>query len=407
MIKRTGSILALWTIAALLIGCSQTAATPTPTPAAEDFTPAVSVSGKVVPAQWANLSFQTAGRIVEVNVRLGDKVSAGQVLARLDDSDARAAVAQAEAALKVAQAQLDSARAPARPEQIAAATAAVAAAQAGLKTAQANLEVARANLNKLLAGPSPRELEIARQQIEQAKVQLWGAQAARDAIKGNPASTPGQSDTAEAAVAQAEVAVRIAELQYEELKAGPRASDIAIARAQVQQAEGQVATAEAQVQQAQAQLALLKAGPSREQIAVAEANVAQAQAALEAARAALAKTQLVAPFDGTVGTVFVHVGELATPGQPAIALGDVTALRVETTDLSEIDVVRVSIGSPATVTFDALPGVTFSGKVTRLAPMSTPGQSGVNYVAVVELEQMDPRIAWGMTAFVDIPVSGE
>ncbi|MER3513148.1 MAG: hypothetical protein C4310_01015, partial [Chloroflexota bacterium] len=95
------------------------------------------------------------------------------------------------------------------------------------------------------------------QQIEQAKAQLWGAQAARDAIKGNPASTPGQSDTAEAAVAQAEVAVRIAELQYEELKAGPRASDIAIARAQVHQAEGQVATAEAQVQQAQAPLALL------------------------------------------------------------------------------------------------------------------------------------------------------
>jgi len=404
--KWTAMLITGWIMAALLSGCSSgQAAAPTATPVPPDFKPAISATGKVVPARWANLTFQMSGRIVEVKVRMGDTVTAGQVLARLDDSDARAAVVQAEAALKVAQAQLESVKAPVRPEEIAAAEAAVSVAQAGLTTAQAGVAMARASLNKLQAGASPRDLEIAQHQIDQAKNQLWGAQGTRDAIAGNPMSPSGQIETARAAVAQAEIAVRIAELQYEELKAGARYGDIAIARAQVQQAEGQVQTAEAQVKQAQAQLDLVKAGASPQQIAVAEANVAQAQAALEAARAALSKTQLVAPFDATVGTVFVHAGELASPAQPALALGDLTTLRVETTDLSEIDAVRVAGDSPASVTFDALPDVTLPGKVARIAPMSTPGQSGVNYVAVIELEQLDPRVHWGMTAFVDITVS--
>jgi len=81
------------------------------------------------------------------------------------------------------------------------------------------------------------------------------------------------------------------------------------------------------------------------------------------------------------------------------------ALRVETTDLSEADVARIRVGAVANVTFDALPGKTLTGKVTRIAPMSTPGQSGVNYTVLVELNQIDPALRWGMTAFVDIQIA--
>jgi len=48
----------------------------------------VSASGKVLPAQWANLSFRTSGRVVQVKVQAGDQVQSGQVLAQLDDVDA-------------------------------------------------------------------------------------------------------------------------------------------------------------------------------------------------------------------------------------------------------------------------------------------------------------------------------
>ena len=56
------------------------------------------------------------------------------------------------------------------------------------------------------------------------------------------------------------------------------------------------------------------------------------------------------------------------------------------------------------MTFDALPGKTITGQVTRLAPMSTPGQSAVNYVVTVALNEIDPALRWGMTAFVDVQV---
>jgi multidrug resistance efflux pump len=165
-----------------------------------------------------------------------------------------------------------------------------------------------------------------------------------------------------------------------------------------------VAAAKAQREQAQAQLDLLKAGATSEQIAVAEAGVKQAQVAVDTAKTQLDKLQIVAPFDGTVGTVYVRSGELAQSGQSIVTLGNLGSLRIETTDLGETDVARVKESQPVKVTFDALPGKTIDGKVTRIAPMSTPGQSAVNYVVTVSLDQIDPALRWGMTAFVDVQV---
>jgi HlyD family secretion protein len=102
--------------------------------------------------------------------------------------------------------------------------------------------------------------------------------------------------------------------------------------------------------------------------------------------------------------VTVRSGELAQPGQPIVTLGNLGSLRVETTDLSETDIARVQEGQSVNVTFDALPGQTITGKVVRLAPMSTPGQSAVNYIVTVSLDEIDPALRWGMTAFVDVQV---
>ena len=75
--------------------------------------------------------------MVELKVQSGDTVKAGDVIARLDDVDAKLAVAQAEAALAVAQAQLAEMKAGARPEQVAQAEQAVAQAEAAWQGAQA------------------------------------------------------------------------------------------------------------------------------------------------------------------------------------------------------------------------------------------------------------------------------
>lgn len=384
-------------------------------------------SGKLLPVHWASLSFENGGQVATVEVAEGDQVAKGQLLATLVAPEAQAAVAQAEAALQATQAQLDLVRAQARPEQIAATEATVqaaeaqeASAQAALATAQGNVAaaqtqvgVAQASYNQIKAGPRPEEVTAARQDVEQARAVLEQAQAAYDRV----ASSPDIGMLPQAvALQQATAAFNAAQARFEAFQRGPTAEDLAVAQSQIEAArsqvvvaetgvaaaQAQVASATAAVAQAQAQLDLLKAGARSEDVAVAEAAVAQAQAAGDAARAALAKGQLIAPFDGTVSAVEARPGEVVQPGQEAIVLGDLGQMRVETTDLRETDVARVQVGQRVDVTFDALPNRVFQGTVTRIAPMSTAEQGSVNYTTTVELDQLDPALRWGMTAFINI-----
>ena len=137
---------------------------------------------------------------------------------------------------------------------------------------------------------------------------------------------------------------------------------------------------------------------------MAEASVSQAEAALEVAQLTVTRSEFRAPFAGTVGMLSVRVGEVIAPGQPLVTLGDLATLHVETTDLDEIDVARVTVGQQAAVSFDALPEQVFTGRVTHISPMAEPGSGGVNYTVIIEMEELDPAIRWGMTAFVDIEV---
>jgi multidrug resistance efflux pump len=102
--------------------------------------------------------------------------------------------------------------------------------------------------------------------------------------------------------------------------------------------------------------------------------------------------------------VNVREGEQVQQGSLILTLGDLSTLRVETTDLDEIDVAQIALGQEADITFDAFPDRVFTGRVIRINPMSEPGGGGVNYTTIIELEELAPEIRWGMTAFVDIEV---
>ncbi len=360
--------MAMALVVLLLSACGQ--ATPTPVPeAATEVGSVISVSGKVVPAVWATLSAQTGGVVLEVRLAPGDPVQAGDVLVRLDPADALLAVQQAEAALAAAQARLDGLKAGPRPEELEEAKAAVATAQAALQR---------------LLRPDPVLVAAARAELAQAEVNLRRAQSAYDAVKWDPA-----------------IGARPEALQLEQATG---AYNVAKARldALLSPSSADVAAARAQLQQAQARLARLEAGARPEEIAIAEAEVARARAALEAARLALSRCEIRAPFAGTVGRVHVRTGELVTPGQPLVTLGDLTALQVETTDLDEVDVARVQVGQKVKVTFDAVADRAFEGTIVRIYPMAEPGAGGVRYTAIIALEETDPALRWGMTAFVDI-----
>lgn len=388
-------------VSAVLSACGSTpAATPAPSTSAQPLPAVVSASGKVLPEQWANLSFRAGGPIVELKAQNGDKVRAGDLMARLDDVDAKLAVAQAEAALAVAQTQLAELKAGARAAQVAQAEQAVAQAEAAWQGAQAQYA-------QLRSGARAADIAAAEAALAQAAAQRKVAQDTHDKtidcvkIPHYGEICPGlgtSEEQARAALAAAEEVYRAAQQRIDQLKAGATKNELAAASANID-------AAKAQREQAKAQLDLLKAGATTEQIAVAEAGVKQAQVAVDTAEAQLAKLQLTAPFAGTIGTVYIRSGEVAQPGQPIVTLGNLGSLHVETTDLSETDVARVKEGQPVKVTFDALPGKTIGGKVTRIAPMSTLGQSAVNYVVTVALDEIDPALRWGMTAFVDVQVN--
>ena len=398
------SLLILSIFAIVLSACG---AAPTPTPdaasAAQPLPAVVSASGKVLPEQWANLSFRAGGPIVVLKVQSGDQVKAGDVIAQLDDVDAKLAVAQAEAALAMAQAQLTELKAGARAEQITQAEHVVAQAEAAWQGAQAQYD-------QLKAGARAADIAAAGAAVTQAMQQQKIMQDAYDLNAkcysfvlpdGSKDSVcPGlgtREEQLRVALQAANEGLTAARARLNQLKQGATKNELAAAAANID-------AAQAQLEQAQAQLALLKAGATAEQIAVAEAGVKQAQVAVDAAKAQLDKLQLIAPFDGTIGTVYARSGELAQAGQPIVTLGNLGSLRVETTDLSETDITRVQEGQPVKVTFDALPGQTLNGTVARIAPMSTPGQTAVNYIVTVALDKIDPALRWGMTAFVDVQV---
>lgn len=110
--------------------------------------------------------------------------------------------------------------------------------------------------------------------------------------------------------------------------------------------------------------------------ATAKAEVAQAEANVKLAHVQQGRTELIAPFDGTVAKIVGELGEYSTPSPPgvsmppAIDLIDETCLYVEA-PMDEIDAPKVREGQPVRISLDALPKQSFPGKVKRIAPYVT------------------------------------
>ena len=95
-------------------------AEPQPTPLADEpFASVVSVTGEVVPAEWATVSAQAGGTAMEVLVEPGDVVAAGDLLVQLEAADAELAVRRAQVALEAARHQLALIESRPRPEEVA------------------------------------------------------------------------------------------------------------------------------------------------------------------------------------------------------------------------------------------------------------------------------------------------
>jgi multidrug efflux pump subunit AcrA (membrane-fusion protein) len=108
---------------------------------------------------------------------------------------------------------------------------------------------------------------------------------------------------------------------------------------------------------------------------------------------------LLAPFGGTVLAVLVQVGDTVVPGAPVVVVGDLTRLRVETTDVDEYLVAHLRVGQEVAVAVDALPGRELVGRIAEITLTPTTTASGdLHYPVYVALEEAVPGLRPGMTA---------
>ena len=340
-------------------------------------------SGNLLPASELELAFQASGVLAEVLVEVGDQVQAGDVLARLDDTETRQAVAEAE--MQVAQAEINLALAQNE-------------ADAGL--AQANLDAAQADYEKVvtLAAHTGDQLTSARINLEQARTGLADAQEAYN-VAWDPArdwelydrrratALENERDAAVRNLEKAQDSLQVAQANYNLAVIG--IDDSAAQDAEIKVTNAQVALANESIQLQQSQLAL-----------------AQAQLKLESAQRTLEQTTLIAPVDGTVMDIAAAAGESVGAG-PFITLADLETplvrFWVEETDLSS-----VAAGNPVNVVFEALPDYTFSGEIVRVDPalVTVENTPAVQVWASVDLTSQPVNLLSGMTAEVEI-VAGE
>ncbi len=170
--------------------------------------------------------------------------------------------------------------------------------------------------------------------------------------------------------------------------------------------EARVSEAEANLLAAQIQVSYLKRVGVGDQVHLesAQADIARAQALLDSAKATLvSQSTLTSPFDGTIVSVDIEPAETVTPGRIVIVLGDLSAYRIETTDLSERDVPNVKIGQSASVFINAL-NQNFAGKVIDIDRISTTLGGDVVYKVTIEFDEQPQGLLWGMSADVEIKV---
>jgi HlyD family secretion protein len=345
-----------------------------------DMLVAVSASGNVEPEARVNLAFEATGPVDEVLVRVGERVEADDVLARIDTDQLELQVHQAEASLMLARSQLAQLEEGPQPEE-------VASAEANLRAAQSQLGGAAAERDQVQSGATAAQIAAAEARVASAEVQKKVAQDAYDQSEDD------EDDRYDLYVA--EEALKAAQAELDELLAG---ADTDLVRA----AEANVWALAAQRDAAQAQLDLVLAGATEEQIADAEAQVDQAEAALELAELAVERATLRAPFDGRVAQVNVAEGEVPTAG-PAVVLVDPSQFHL-TVSVDEIDVGRLAQGQTAWVTLDALPEEQFEGTVSRIAPAARFEGGVVYYDVRIDLEPTDAPVRADMTANATVVV---
>lgn len=343
--------------------------------------------GRLVPHQLVQLSFAAGGQVAEVLVSEGDEVETNQVLARLEGSEElQVRLADAELELLSAQRSLSDINENADLET-------AKAAQALVDTRDA-LDDAEKDLGNLDVGANPTNIESARATVTLAEDKLDKAKKDYEPYEGRA-----ESDTE-----RANMLLRLTEAQAEYDSAARRLNallGVGVATDfEWDEANADLALAQAEYASAQRQFEAVKEGPDQDLVADADARLEVAQAEKEAAEIALVNLELRAPIGGRVANLTFKVGEQVAVGQVVLNIADFSQWKVETDNLTEIEVPNVFVGQSVTITPDALPELSLAGTVESISDWFEVKRGDVTYTAFISLEESDTRLRWGMTLVI-------
>jgi multidrug efflux pump subunit AcrA (membrane-fusion protein) len=372
----------LFLLSALLAGCGTgwpglASATETEALPVVSVNPEIIAEGRLVPKASVRLSFNLPGKVAALPVEEGEQVTGGALLASLTDrAQLEAAVTAAELDVVITRQALESL------DQ-----------KAGLARAQIERELAEAfqalieaqqNLDDLDTSEFQDELDDSWIEVTERRDDVRDAEDELDKYEDLDSDNPTRV-RAEDELEDAEQAYTDSLRSYDLLK---NSRD---------QAEAALALAQARHDDLRQEYNLRRTGPHPDDREQAEASLKTAQAQLAASQAALEDAELIAPYNGTLVELHVVEGDPVLPNQPVALLADTSAWYVETTDLTEMDVVRIDPNRPVSLRPDALPDLYLGGTIESISQMYVQSRGDITYTVRILLRESDPRLRWGMT----------
>lgn len=310
---------------------------------AKTVTVRVTASGDVIALRTVNLNPKTQGILEQRLVKQGDRVSQGQLIARMENRNLKADLAQAQANLEQMQANLSLLQAGTRPEVI-------NQAAAGVNQSAAQVSEAQAGITKAEA------------QLAQSNARLQKAKADFDrntSLYNQGAIAKSQLD--------------IARQDYEVALAQKASDEKGIA-----QAQASLSNAQAGLSNSQGKLAEQQNGPRSQEIAQAAAQVKAAQAKVQAIQTQIEDTYIRAPFDGIITQTGAEEGAFVAPTSFSSNTGSATYIATLASDLeikakvSPVDISQIRVGQEVEVRTNAYPDKVFKGTVRLISPQAKP-----------------------------------
>lgn len=343
-----------------------------------DLTASVGATGTVRANQTSILSWQLSGKIGDVPVVVGQNVTAGQQLAFLEEKTLPQSVILARADLVTAMRNL---------EQLQNSNVASAQAYQALVAARKELEDAlEKRESKDYSRALPATVDEARANVVIAQDAVSNAEELYDKVDHLPEDNPIRAEAfAQLSRARRNYSTQLANLNW--LLGRPDEQEVS-------EADARVLLAQASLEDAEREWNRLKDGADPDDIAAAEARIAALEATLD-------QVSMEAPFSGTLTEVNARVGDQVAPGEQAFRIDDLSRLLVDV-EITEVDINRIRVGQPVTMTLDAVPEKEYSGRVIEVSRVGIPAQGLVNFTVTVEIGNPDDGVRPGMTAGVNI-----